>query len=322
MKKKNYAIGIGLNLFDARAVLLKEGNKVIAEVKKNRTNINANETLKVLLDLFEGITEKAKKYRSGIRGVGLALGGIIDSTKGIVYWPQVPDSYIALPLRKYLENKFGFPVLIENDASACAWAEYTAKFSKYKNYKNVLYMFSGVGCGIILNGNLYRGGNGGAGELFLNSQPVMNSQLGDFSFFRQWPADLGILKRAKELISLGKKTSLIKKISSTGELPLARVFEEAKKKDKVAREAIKEAAFSLGAKISFLINLLNPNVVIIGGGLERGGDFFLEECTNSIKRFAFNEMRKKCKVFLSQLGTDATSCGAAMLVFKSKLKNM
>jgi len=312
MKRKKYALGIGLNLFDARAVLLRQDGKVMAEVKKARSNITANETLNVLLELFTAVFAKTQKYKSDIKGVGLALGGIVNRKKGIVHWPEVPYSYISLPLKGYLEKKFKLPVFIENDASACAWAEYTSNFSKYKN---LVYMFSGVGCGIIANGTLYRGQDGGAGELFLNSQKTMKSPLGDFFFFKQWPADLGMTKRAKELISLGKESSLIKMISSTGELSLKNIFEESKKKDKVSRTVIKGAAVALGAKIAFLVNLFDPDAVVIGGGLEGGGDFLLEETLNSIKKFAFNEMRKKCKIFLSQLGANATSSGAAMLVF-------
>jgi len=310
---KNYSLGIGLNLFDARAVLLSKDNKVVAKVKKNRSVINANETLTTLLELFEEILSKAKRYKSSLEGVGLALGGIVNSRKGIVYWPQPPDSYVALPLGDYLQKKFGLPVYIENDANACAWAEYQANFSKYKN---IIYLFSGVGCGIIANGNIYRGRDGAAGELFLNPKGAMASYLGNFSFLKHWPVDLDIVKRAKTLISLGKETRLLKRITSSGDLLLEAIFEEAKAKDRVAREVLKEAAAALGAKAAFLINLLNPEVVIIGGGIESGGEFFLEECLNSIKKFSFNEMRKNCKIALSTLGNDATSLGAAKLVFK------
>jgi glucokinase len=177
-------------------------------------------------------------------------------------------------------------------------------------------MFSGVGCGIVMDGVLYRGKDGGAGELFLNAKEIMSSSLGDFSFLRQWPADLGIVKRAKELISLGSDTSLIKRITSTGELYLREIFEEAKRKDKLAREVIKEAAFCLGAKIAFLVNLLNPEIVVIGGGLEEAGEFFLEECIDSIKTFAFNEMRRNLKVVFSKLGKEATSLGGGFLILK------
>ncbi len=314
MKKNEYSLGIGLNLFDARALLLREDGKIISEVKKNRTNINANETIEILLELFENILLKTKKYKDEIVGVGLALGGIVDSKRGVVHWPDKQGTYISLPLRDYLENKFGFPVSIENDANACAWAEYTANFP---DRKDIVYMFSGVGCGIITRGRLYKGRDGGAGELFLRPQKAMGSNLGNFSFLKPWPADLDMVKRAKELISLGKDTSLVKKISSTGELFLESIFEEAQKKDRVARTVLKEAAFSLGVKTAFLVNLLNPDTVVIGGGLESAGEFFLEECANSIKKFAFSEMKRNCKITFSQLGASATSLGSAKLVFKS-----
>ncbi|MCK9614937.1 MAG: ROK family protein [Candidatus Omnitrophica bacterium] len=313
--KKKYSIGIGLNLFDARAILLGSDKKVILEIEKPRKNISANETIKVLLELFEEIISKAKNYKKEeIEGVGLALGGIVNTKKGKVYWPQKQYSsyaYISLPLKEYLEKKFNFPVTIENDANSCVLAEYILNFSEYKD---VIYMFSGVGCGIIVDGKLYRGKDGGAGELFLNSTKRMESELGDFSFFRQWPVDLGIVKKAKEVISLGKDTSLIKRITPTGELHLKDIFEEAKRKDKVAREVLKEAAFSLGVKISFLLNLLNPEVVIIGGGLEEAGEFFLDECIDTTKEFSFSEMRKGCRIVFSQLGKSATSLGAALAI--------
>ncbi|UCC95144.1 MAG: ROK family protein [Candidatus Omnitrophota bacterium] len=316
--KHRYSIGIGLNLFDARAILLREDGKAIARVEKKRTDTRANATMEDLLQLFEKIIFKAKKYRESIAGVGLALGGIINSKKGIVYWPQKQDLsyiYISLPLRDYLEKKFGLPVIIENDASASVYAEYSKNFSKYKN---LIYMFSGVGCGLIVDGKLYRGKDGAAGELFLNPKKTMSSALGDFSFFTQWPADLNIVKRAKELISKGQETSLIKRITSTGELFLHTVFEEAEKKDKVAKGVLREAAFSLGVKSAYLVNLLNPELIIIGGGLERAGGFFLEECINTVKNFSFSEMRKNLKIIFSQLGREATSLGAALIVLKEK----
>jgi predicted NBD/HSP70 family sugar kinase len=313
---KKYSVGIGVNLFDTRAVLLRNDNKIITEIRKKRKNISANETIKVLLGLFEEIIPKARKYRESIEGIGIALGGIVNSKKGVVYWPQRQDSscvYISLPLKDYLEKKFSLPVIVDNDANACVWAEYVSNFCKYKN---IIYMFSGVGCGIIVDGKLYRGKDGGAGELFLNPKKIISSSLGDFSFLGQWPADLNMVKRAKELVSLGKRTSLIKRITSTGELFLEDIFEEAKNKDRVAREVVREAAFSLGVKIAFLVNLFNPDVIIIGGSLEEGGDFFLDECINAVKGFSFSEMRRNLKIVLSQLGKEATSLGAALLAKK------
>ena len=311
--EKKYAVGIGLNLLDARAILLGRDGKVVAEITKERKKISANETIEVVLELFDLILEKTKKHSDEIAGVGLALGGIVNSKKGIVFWPQVNGAYISVPLREHLEKRCDFPVFLSNDASACAWAECSISFPKCKN---IVYMFSGVGCGIIADGRLYSGRDGGAGEFFLNPQLTMNSRLGDFSVLKPWSVDLDMVKQAKELISLGKNTLLMKNISSTGELSLQSIFDAAKKKDKIAREIIQAAAFSLGAKVSIIINLLNPEAVIIGGGLESAGEVFLEDCLVAVKKFAFNEMRRGCKLSLSQLGANATSLGAAMLVFE------
>ena len=315
--EKKYSVGIGLNLFDSRAILLQEDGKPAAQIEKKRENISPNEVIEDLLSLFEGILEKAGANKDKITAVGIALGGIVNRKKGVVYWPQAQGSSyvsIALPLKDYFEKKFGLPVVVENDANACAWAEYCANFSKNKN---MLYMFSGVGCGIIIDGQLYRGKEGEAGELFLKTERVMNSSLGDFSFLRQWPADLEMVKRAKTMISMGRRTSLIKKISPTGELSLRDIFEEAKK-DKLAKEILQEAAFSLGVKMAFLINLLSPEVVVLGGGMEEAGEGFLDVCSDTVKNFSFSEMRRNLKIVRSELGKDAVALGAAMLACKEK----
>ncbi len=315
--KKKYTLGVGLNLFDARAVLLKDGNLCVATFERKRKEITANDTIKVILELCEGIMNRAKKFKGDICGIGLALGGIVDKKKGVVYWPQRVDStyvYVSIPLKKYLENRFKLPVVIENDANASLWAEYVRNFPKYKN---IVYLFSGVGCGLLLDGSLYRGKKGAAGELFINTKRRMSSYLGEFSFLGQWSLDLGIVKRAKELISLGRTTSLIKKISSLGDLCLEDIFSEARnKKDRVSWEILKEAAFSLGVKLSFLVDLLNPELAIIGGGFEEAGEFFLEEITRTVKKFSLSEMREGLKIVFSKLGREATSLGAALLVYE------
>ncbi|MCM8773997.1 MAG: ROK family protein [Candidatus Omnitrophica bacterium] len=314
MEKKG-VIGIGLNLFDARAIILNDKEEIVDKVEK-KYEVTAHKTIEVILDLFEEINAKASQHRVSIKGLGIALGGVVDKRRGLVYWPQRLDSscvYISVPLKKYIEEKFKLPVIIENDANACVWAEYVKKF---KDYRNIIYMFSGVGCGIILDGNLYRGRDGAAGELFVNVRKNMTSSLGDFSFLSPWPLDLGIVKKAKELIALGKSTALLKKVSSTGDLSIEEVLTQAKKDDRLAKNIVKEAAFSLGVKISFLINFINPDLVIVGGGLEEAGEFFLEEVNIAIKEYTFNEMGRGLKIVFPHLGRDAASLGAGLLILK------
>ncbi len=311
-----YALGIGINLFGARAIVLREDGKVAAEIERAEGPATANDTIKVLHELLEEILTKTASHKDDIKKAGIAIGGIVNQKKEVVFWPEGQGAYahVTFPLKEHLEKKFGVPVFLENDANACAWAEYLLNFSRCKN---ILYLFSGVGCGIIVDGKLYRGKSGTAGELFLSGDNrTMTSRLGDFSFLRQWPADLFMVRRAKELISLGKESSLIKKITSAGALTLKDVLREAVKKDKLAREVVKEGAFALGAKAAFLINLLDPEAVVIGGELEEGGDVFLEECTAAIKTFSLSETRAGCRLVMSPLGKRAVALGAAYLAFQ------
>ena len=314
-KKEECVIGLGLNLFDARAIVLRRDGKVIAEIEKKHGVDNANNTIKILFELLEDALSRAGKHKEDVVRVGIALGGIVHKKKEVIFWPQECASYVhvTFPLKEHLEKKFGLPVVIENDANACAWAEYLLNFSKQKN---ILYLFSGVGCGMVLEGKLHHGKNGVAGEPFLaSSNNPMASRLGDFNFLHQWPADLYMVKRAKELISLGKDSALIKKISSTGELTLKDILREANKKDRLAREVMREAAFALGVKAAFLINLLDPEAVIIGGGLEDGDEAFMEDLSSAVKSFSLSEARSGCKLVMSPLGKKAASLGAAYLAF-------
>lgn len=311
-QNKKYFIGVGINLFDARAILLDENNKIITHIQENRSQEGINEILKLILELCEKIIKKVKRYKNDIAAVGIAAGGIVNHHKGVVYWPirkSLYYSYVSIPLKDYVEKKFSLPVSLENDANAAVYAEYKINFPKKEN---IVYMFSGVGCGLILNSEIYRGRDGAAGELFINPQEPMRSLLGDASFLRQWQYDLGITSYIKEEISSGKSSLLLKKISSLGEIKLYDIFSAANRNDKLALVAVRKAAFTLGVKISFLVNLLNPEVVIIGGGLEEAGDIFLNECLKAVNKFSFNEMAKKLLLVRSILGKEAVAIGAAL----------
>jgi glucokinase len=160
----------------------------------------------------------------------------------------------------------------------------------------------------MLDGELYTGSDGCAGELFINCPNKQEtSYLGDYSFFKPWPYDLGLIGRTKRAVS--KEDA--RKVES-----LEDVFAFSKKEATVA-ELVQEAAQALGLKIALLTNLFNPQVVIIGGGLEKGGFDFIERVSQSVRSHAFDEMTKNLKVIASALGDEATALGAANLVVRN-----
>jgi predicted NBD/HSP70 family sugar kinase len=306
-----YSFGLGINLFNSIGVITDLEGKVVYKYRQDRPARNPSEIVDSILSILEELFRFSKASKEKIRGIGVGIGGIVDNKKGIIRWPQRDSnngcySSISMPLKEFLEDKFKLPVFIGNDANLSCFAE--CWLSLGVEIKNALYMFSGVGCGIMINSELYTGSDGCAGELFINCPPKQDSSyLGEYSFFKQWPYDLGLIGRAKRV--LGKEEA--RKVES-----LPDVFSFAKKDAKVG-QLVAEAALALGAKIALLTNLFNPQVVIIGGGLEKGGFDFIERVYQSVRSHAFDEMTKNLKVIASTLGDEAAALGAANLVVRN-----
>jgi predicted NBD/HSP70 family sugar kinase len=183
-------------------------------------------------------------------------------------------------------------------------------------------MFSGVGCGIMVNGEIYRGTQGYAGEVSIynyKEQDVFNCEPGNTCFLKRWELDLGIVEEVKAMLAKDKERALhfCKLTSATVEnVDLKSVFIAGRAHDPIAAEALSHAAKRLGIKIAFLVNFLNPETVIIGGGLEEAGDEFLNRVTATIKDWSFREATENLKVSYSQLRENAVALGAASLVMQ------
>lgn len=306
-----YSLGIGINLFSSMGVITDLEGKVIYKYKKDTPLNSPNQILEAILSIGEELLSHSHQIRNKAKGLGVGIGGIVDRKTGVIRWPQREGhqlfySYISVPLKRYLEEKFKLPVFIDNDANLACFAEYWLRLEP--QVKNLLYMFSGVGLGIMINGELYTGSDGCAGELFINlNSPKEGSYLGDYSFFKQWRADLELIERTRTILGQGLKYSVNN---------LEDVFSWARKNIEV-RSLTEEAAKALGIKIALLVNILNPQVVILGGGLEKGGFDFIETIYRYVKKYAFEEMTKNLKIVPSSLGDEAVSLGAANLVVRN-----
>ncbi len=308
-KEAVYSLGIVTNHQVSLGVVLNLAGEVVYSYKKDNIASSTNEVIEHLRDISENLIEKISRFKDKVKGLGVAIGGLVDRKKEIICWPQGLEngfySYISMPLKSYLEERFNIPVFVGNDASLACLAEY--KYSLGVEVRNVLYMFSGVGCGLIIEREPYTGSNGFAGELFINNtKNEFTTYLGDFSFFKPWPVDLGLIKKAREIV--GEKTT--EKISS-----LEDVWSLAYKYPSL-KNLVNEAVKSLGIKIAFLVNIFNPEVVIIGGGMEKGGFEFIEKICFYIKEYAFEESSKDLKVMASTLGEKAAAIGAASVILR------
>jgi N-acetylglucosamine repressor len=323
--RAGYAIGVGLNLMNMVGLLIDLRGNIITKTQIARPQASVKDVSECLLDIVREILRRSKGYVENVKGIGVGIAGLINKQDGSIHWPQKMDHYytyasVDLPLRGLMEKEFNLPTLIENDATSACFGEHW--FDLKDNYKNVLYMFSGVGCGMIINGELYRGAQGYAGEVAIYNYKEQDMFACEFArpcFVKRWDLDLGIVDDVKKILladAQKAKDFLWGSAISIEHLDLKNVFSAARFKNPVALQALERAAKKLGVKIAYLVNLLNPQLVVIGGGFEEAGDEFLQMVRTTVNDWAFRESTSNLKIAYSQLRENAVAMGAASLVLE------
>lgn len=321
-----YAVGVGLNLMNMVGLLVDAKGNIVLKTQIKRPQASVKEIVEVIFEITREILRRSKKYMPDIKGIGIGIAGIIDKKEGSIHWPEKLNNHnytyasVNVPLRDLIEKEFGLPTVIENDATAACFGEQWLDLEP--GLKNVIYMISGVGCGIMINGEIYTGSKGCAGEISINNYKkdnLFNCSLGNPCFLKRWEIDLGIVREARNKLSgSSHETSKIIELvdNKIEDIDLRSIFVAAKEGDKLAREILNVAAERLGIKISYLVNLLNPEAVVIGGGLEEAGEEFLLKVSQVIKDWSFREITEDLKIVYSQLRENAVALGASSLIVR------
>ena len=270
--------------------------------------------------LVHRLLQESKVPLEKIKGIGLGISGVIDRSAGTIRDtdPRRGKTMGSFATAKaILEKEFRIPVSVGNDASLAALAE--KKLSLRIDDENVLYFYSDVGGGIIANNDLFWGSSWSAGEIQLNLENTDGLALEPWvqktDFFRSEGLDMGLAKRAREAVKKEPKSKILELASKDAEkIDANMVFESAKKSDDLAIALVEEAATRLGLKVAYLTNFFNPEVVVIGGGMERGGELVLNTVRRAVKQLAMEEASGTVKIILSRLGEDAVAYGAVCLV--------
>ncbi len=314
-------------------------------INHQASNVKAAETVMVITDLrghivhravvtriaetFDQIFQELESIIRGflvaspvdvkqIQGIGVGLPGVMDERAGTVRDTSrygVRTNYVAA--RDQLEAAFHVPVLMGNDATLAGYGEY--RLGLDRRVENMIYLYSEVGASLILNGHMYLGSGGSAGEtgILVPSEDDYLRWIRSPAFFLSNAWDLGISSQAKKLLAEGQETAIRDLVKGQGEaVTLDIVLHAAQSGDALARELIEHAAMQLGVRIAYLVNLLNPGVVVIGGGIERAGSLLLEPIWRSIKKYAHEESASLVDILPAQLGSNAVALGAACWVIQ------
>lgn len=322
--KAGYIIGAGLNLMNIVGLLLDLKGNIVLKTQVDRTGISVREVMESLLEIIREVIRRSKDY--DVKGIGIGIAGIIDKNDGSLRWPERISSHytnyasVNVNLKDLVEKEFGLPTIVENDATAACFGEHWLQLDPA--VKNILFMFSGVGCGIMINGQLYTGSRGCAGEPSIynyKEDELFNCQAGNPCFLKRWETDLGIVDEVRKNLTQDKKkaAAFFKLIPADfNHLDLKSVFGASRAKDAIACSVLDMAAKRLGIKIAYLVNLFNPEVVVIGGGLEEAGEGFLNKVSSTVREWAFREAVEDLKIVYSQLRENAVALGGASLVMQ------
>jgi len=245
--------------------------------------------------------------------IGISCGGPLDAKNGIIQSPPNLPGWDDVPVVDYIHQKLGIRAKIQNDANACALAEW--KYGAGKGYENLIFLTfgTGLGAGLILNGNLYTGTSNMAGEVghisLEDEGPMGYGKYGSFEGFCSGGGIAQIARlKAYELEKRGIKASYAK--AEIEDITTKDVAESAESGNRDALEVFKISGKYFGRGLSILIDILNPEIIIIGSIYVRAGKFLNEEMNKEIEIQALELSRKTVRIVPAQLGERIGDYGA------------
>ncbi len=321
---KKYIVGVDIGGTKIAAGIVDKQGRLVKKVvlptrAKEGLKVSLNQVYKSISDLFKigGVSKK------DVIGIGVCAPGPLDPIKGIVHNPPNLPGWREVYLAKHVKEKFNIKTVIENDANAAGVAEVI--WGAAKGRKNVFYVTvsTGIGTAIIIDGKLYHGKNGMAGEgghvtinYDLKNPKCACGALGHIEGLASGP---GTVRRLKQKLKSKKyKNTMILDMveGDLDKITMETVDEAAKKKDILAINTIKEEGDLLGIWLGSMINLLDPDIIVIGGGVSSIGNLLFNEIRKSAAINSINIFANKTPIVQAKLKKDVGIFGAASLFIK------
>jgi len=300
------------------AVVLPDGKIVSRNYCLTMADKGTEMVIDRVLSAVKGAISKAKLETSEFVGLGVAAAGVLDLRKGLITTsPNLPDWY-DVPLRDMLADKLGIITYLINDASAAALGEH--RFGAGVGVDNMIYLTvsTGIGGGIIVDGQLYSGADGCAGELGHMTIEVDGPQChcGNFGCLEALASGWAVAREAKTRINRGEESSIIELAGGKLEdINAEKIATAARQGDRLACDIVSKAANHLGVGLSNLVNIFNPELIVIGGGLSKMGGMLLKPARKVLKERAFQLPADTVRIVRARCGSNAGIIGAAAYVF-------
>ncbi len=314
-----YIVSVSMDQLFTRIAIFNLNREHLTQIEKFDLPLKDNESaLGQLVDNIEQVIGNSGIRKSKILGIGIGMPGFIDVKKGINYsflnYNSQTESMV-----EYISNKIDLPVSIDNDSSLIALAEQRFGIAKGTNNTMVINMSWGVGLGILINGELYRGDNGFAGE-FSHIPLFTNNKLcscGKTGCLETETSLLVLIEKAKLAIQEGRSSKILEIDFNNIELAYSKIIKFAIEGDSLAVELLSEIGYQIGRGISILIHLLNPELIVLSGKGAIAGHIWQTPIQQALNEFCIPRLAANTKIKISNIGFDAELIGAASLVIEN-----
>jgi glucokinase len=314
---KKYSIGIDIGGTNITVALVTEKGEIIRKISfPTRAEQGKTKIIKRIINALDVIMQ-GLSFNS-IKGIGIGAAGDIDQNKGVIrFSPNL--AWKNVPIVHLLNKRVKTRIVLDNDANAAAWGAYILETRR--KIKNLLCVTlgTGVGGGLILNGKIYHGASGSAGEIghmTLNPQG-QRCKCGNYGCLETYLGSNYIVEKAIREIRKGEK-SLIEKMAGRNlkSITSQTIHTAALKGDRLAKRIWKEAGEHLGIALAGVINLLNPGIIVFCGGVAKAGELIFKPMKAEIKRRAFKIPFEKVRFTRTKFGEDLGVIGAALLTLQ------
>jgi N-acetylglucosamine repressor len=321
-EKSLFVLSIDIGLYKTRMSIFDNRNTSITGIKTYSVKLDNNRaTLDILIGYINELIEESGIDSSKLMGIGISMPGLVDSVKGINYTHL---NFGNKSIRDILIKEFNRPVFIENDAKAAALAEFRFGLAKKKKNVLVLYIDWGIGLGLILDGKLYRGSSGFAGE-FSHIPMIENGLLchcGKNGCIETVASGTAITRIAKEGIKSGRNSIINSLVNNDlDKIEIKTIVEAAHQGDQYAIGILSEMGYNLGKGIAILIQLLNPELIILGGRVSEVGQYITTPVQQSLNTYCMRQIHEKTEIKISEMEHSVGIMGAIAIFMEDIFEN-
>ncbi|MGH2404996.1 MAG: ROK family protein [bacterium] len=311
-----FVVGVDLGGTKILTALVDTEGRVVARVREATPQAGLDAVLEVVVGTVRRVLKDAGVEASAIRGIGVGAPGPADPASGVVFDPPNLPGWHEVPLAAILGARLAVRTYVENDANAAALGERWAGAGR--GVDDLIYMTisTGIGGGLILNGRLFHGVSGTAGEVghMVIDPAGPRCPCGRTGCLEALASGTSIARHARAAVASGRPTTL--STVAPEALTAADVARAARDGDPLATELFGRAARYVGIGVANLVNLLNPAMVIIGGGVTKAGDLLFAPVRRIVLDEAFPRPAAAVRIVPAALGDDVGAVGAAAVALE------